>query len=186
MSAEVREHRAASEHYGFSDIDKGGYVDAHEYNTIREFSVSDYGIVAVQLGGRGMVTKSDVLWRGKKAAPNVPAPVLYDGIPYTANNGGIIAAINPSTGEELQVGRTEEAMDDYYASLVAADGRVYMVSETGQVTVLKAGRPWKILAVNDLGEDCYATPAIGDGRIYIRTREAMYSLADLTPRPADP
>jgi len=92
----------------------------------------------------------------------------------------------PTTREELQMGRTTEAMDDYYSSLVAADGKVYMVSETGKVTVLEAGRPWKILAVNDLGEDCYATPAIGDGRIYIRTREAMHSFADLTPRPADP
>ena len=66
-------------------------------------------------------------------------------------------------------------MDDYFSSLVAADGKVYMVSQTGKVTVLGAGRPWKILAVNDLGEDCYATPAIADGRIYIRTRDALYS-----------
>ncbi len=186
VSAEVREHPVASEHFGFLDLDKDGFVDPHEYNNVRDFSVSNYGLVAVQLGGRGLLTEADVLWRRKKAVPNVPAPVLYRGVLYTVKNGGIIAAIEPSTGEELQVGRTSEAMDDYYASLVAADGKIYMVSEAGKVTVLEASRPWKILAVSDLGEDCYATPAIGDGRIYIRTRKAMYSFAELTPRPADP
>ena len=186
VSAEVQEHPVASEHYGFLDLDKDGYVDAHEYNHVRELSVSNYGIVAVQLGGRGLLAETDVLWRRKKAVPNVPAPVLYDGALYTVKNGRIIATIDPTTGEELQMGRTTEAMDDYYSSLVAADGKVYMVSETGKITVLEAGRPSKILAVNELAEDCCATPAIGDGRIYIRTREAMYSFADLTPRPADP
>jgi len=174
VPAEIQEHRVAKDHFGFLDIDKNGHVDASEYRTVRKNSASNYGLVAVQLGGRGLLTDKDILWRRKKLVPNVPAPVLYDGVLYTIKNGGIIAAIEPSTGVELQVGRTEQAMDDYFSSLVAADGKVYMVSQTGKVTVLEAGRPWKILAVNDLGEDCYATPALGDGRIYIRTRDALY------------
>jgi hypothetical protein len=136
--------------------------------------VSNYGLVALRLDGSARYTEEDVLWRRKKAVPNVPAPVLYEGILYTVKNGGIIAAIDPSTGEEHHMSRTPEAIDDYYSSLVAGDGKVYAVSESGKVTVLEAGRHWKILALNDLGEDCYATPAIGNGRIYIRTRDAVY------------
>lgn len=139
-----------------------------------ELSVSNYGIVAVSLGEKGQLSEDNVLWRRKKTVPNIPAPVLYNGVLYTAKDGGIIATLDPATGEELQLARTPEAIDDYYASLVAADGKVYAVSETGKVTVLEAAQEWKILAVNDLGEDTYATPAIGDGRIYFRVRDAVY------------
>ena len=60
---------------------------------------------------------------------------------------------------------------------MAADGKVYVTSASGKVTVLKAGPDWTTLAVNDLDEECYASPAIGDGRIYIRTSHSVYAFA---------
>jgi outer membrane protein assembly factor BamB len=57
---------------------------------------------------------------------------------------------------------------------VAADSKVFLLSEAGKLTVLKAAPEWEVLAVNDLEEEAYATPAISDGRIYVRTRSAVY------------
>ena len=110
-----------------------------------------------------------ILWRYKKTYPNIPSPILYRDILYGVKNGGIIVAMDPTTGGVLKIGRTKEAVENYSSSPVAANGKVVMVSESGKVTVLKAGRDWAVLAVNDLGEESWATPAIASGNLYIRT-----------------
>jgi len=94
---------------------------------------------------------------------------------YSVKSGGIIVSLDPATGQVYKVERSKEAMDQYYSSPVAADGKVFFTNEPGKVTVLKAGPQWEILAVNELGEECYATPAIAAGRIFIRTRNSLYS-----------
>jgi hypothetical protein len=92
--------------------------------------------------------------------------------------GGIVSSLNPATGEVLKMGRIPEALDDYTASPVAADGKIFMVSVSCKVTVLKAGAQWEILATNDLDEECWATPAIAGNSLIIRTRGTLYSFAD--------
>jgi hypothetical protein len=57
---------------------------------------------------------------------------------------------------------------------VAADGKIYTVSQNGKVAVLKAGAQWELLSVNDLAEECWATPAIAGGRVYIRTKTTLF------------
>ena len=76
------------------------------------------------------------------------------------------------------MGRTPEALEEYYASPVAGDGKIFMVSASCKVTVLKAGAQWEILATNDLDEECWATPAIAGNSLIIRTRGTLYSFAD--------
>jgi outer membrane protein assembly factor BamB len=73
-------------------------------------------------------------------------------------------------------------MEEYYSSPVAADNKVFMVSESGKVTVLKAAGQWETLAVNDLDEEVWATPAIAHGTIYIRTRNALYAFSEAGSR----
>jgi outer membrane protein assembly factor BamB len=115
------------------------------------------------------------LWRYNKGFVGViPSPLLYDGVLYFVKNGGILTALDPATGHVLKAGRVKGALGGYSASPVAADGKVFLVSEDGKVAVLKAGRDWDVLAVNDLGEGSYATPALSEGRIYMRTEEALY------------
>jgi outer membrane protein assembly factor BamB len=77
----------------------------------------------------------------------------------------------------LKEGRSPGALGEYYASPVAADGKVFLSSVEGKLTVLKAGRQWEVLGVNDIGEEIYATPALSGGRIYVRTRGALYCFA---------
>lgn len=74
--------------------------------------------------------------------------------------GGIITALDAATGALLKEGR--------------ATGKVYVTSQEGKMSVLKAGPQWEVLAVNDLGEEINATPALANGRLYVRTREAVY------------
>ena len=107
----------------------------------------------------------------------IPSPLLYDGVLYVIKNGGTLTAFHPATGEVFKNGRVAGALGGYSASPVAAEGRIFLVSEEGRVTVLRAGRDWDVLAVNDLGEGAFATPALSAGRIYVRTDEALYCFA---------
>jgi hypothetical protein len=84
---------------------------------------------------------------------------------YLMKEGGIVSSVDPANGKILKQGRTPEALEPYYASPVAADGKIFLVSASGKVTVLKADAQWEILA----------TPAIAGSNIFIRTRGALYS-----------
>ena len=90
------------------------------------------------------------------------------------NDGGILTTFNPSTGAVLKQARLRGAVDSYYASPVAADGKVYIPSRSGIVAVLKAGGDQEVLSLNKLDEEIYATPAIVGNRIYIRTANTLY------------
>jgi hypothetical protein len=75
----------------------------------------------------------------------------------------------------IKQGRLHGAIDKYFSSPVAADDKVFLIGQGGEVSVLKAAGDWQILKVNSLDDEVFATPAIADGRIYIRTRSALYS-----------
>ncbi len=153
------------------DVNRNDLLDEEEWSKLLG---AESALWAVRLGGRGDVTDTHVVWNHKKSLPNVPAPVNYKDVLYLVRNGGILTALDPRTGQVLKRGRLKGAIDSYYASPVAADDKLYMASETGKVTVLRAGKQWEILAVSDFGEDIYATPALAEGRIYLRTMKALY------------
>ena len=88
-------------------------------------------------------------------------------------DSGIITSLDATDGRILKQGRARGS-GNYYASLVAGDGKVYLASERGVMTVLKAGRKWEILSSHDFGERIMATPVVSDGQIFIRTDEALY------------
>jgi outer membrane protein assembly factor BamB len=131
------------------------------------------GMLAVKLGDKGEQPRE--LWRYDKGfAGVIPSPLLFDGVLYVLKNGGILTAFDPSTGEVWKTGRVRGALGGYSASPVAAEGRLFLVSEDGKIAVMKAGRDWDVLSVSDLGEGSFATPALSAGRIYVRTDEALY------------
>ena len=102
------------------------------------------------------------------------AQTQYQDVIYLVRDGGIITTVDPSTGRLLKEGRAKEALGQYFASPVAADGKVYLASSEGKVTVLRAGAQWEVLGVSDFGDEIHATPALADGRVYVRTRGALY------------
>lgn len=174
---EVKANPEAYEHFGWLDANRDGYVDREEYDFVRNSTTAGHGLTAVRFGGQGDLTSTNVAWQLKKSYPNIPAPLVYRGVMYLMKEGGIVSTVDPVSGEILKMGRTPEALEEYYASPVAADGKVYLVSASGKVTVLKAGAQWEILAMNELDEEVWATPAIAGRNLYIRTRNALYSFA---------
>jgi outer membrane protein assembly factor BamB len=157
------------------DLDSDGSVDERDWEFHRARRSSRNALIAVRGGGRGDLTGTPhVLWSIQKFLPNVPSPLLYRGVLYLIKDGGILTSLDPKTGSILKQGRMPGALDTYYASPVGGAGQVYVVSQNGKMTVLKAGGEWDVLASADFEDECYATPAIVGNSIYVRTREAMY------------
>jgi outer membrane protein assembly factor BamB len=116
-----------------------------------------------------------VLWRTARAVPTVPSPVAFDNLLFYVRDGGIFTALDARTGKVLKEGRLPGAAEKFFASPAVSGGRVYLASETGKVIVIRAAAEWAVISIQDLGDEIYATPAIsGDGRIYIRTSNALY------------
>jgi outer membrane protein assembly factor BamB len=90
------------------------------------------------------------------------------------NDSGILISLDPATGKVLKQGRLKGAIDKYFASPIGAEGKVWLVSQDGTVSVVTARADWEILSVNSLGDEVFATPAIAGGRIYLRTRNTLY------------
>src|SRR6185295_5051833 len=172
---EVKANAEAYDHFGWLDSNSDGSIERDEFDFVRNSTTSGHGLTAVRLAGQGDLTSSNVVWRVKKAYPSIPAPLIYRGVMYLMKEGGIVSSLDPASGQILKQGRTPDALEDYYASPVAADGKIFLVSASGKVTVLKADPQWEILAMNNLDEDVWATPAIAGNNLYIRTRNALYS-----------
>ncbi|HEX5887279.1 MAG TPA: PQQ-binding-like beta-propeller repeat protein [Pyrinomonadaceae bacterium] len=166
------------DHFGWLDSNNDGYVERSEYDFVRNSTTGGHGLTAIRLTGQGDLTSSNVVWRVTKSYPSIPAPLLYRGVMYLMKEGGIVSSLDPVSGQVLKQGRTPQALEEYYASPVAADGKVFVISASGKVSVLKADAQWEIIATSDLGEEVWATPAIAGGNLYVRTRNALYSFGE--------
>jgi len=163
--------------WDMQDINKDGLYEAKDWHVYQMRRTSTNSTMAVKLDGKGDVTDTHVVWRYQKSLPDVPAVLLYRGVLYLLRNGGIVQTLDPATGEMKKQGRLPNALDEYYASPVAGDGKVYMISRNGNVSVLEAGASWGVQASGEFGEEVFATPAIADGHIWVRTASALYDFA---------
>jgi outer membrane protein assembly factor BamB len=157
-----------------SDFDADGTLDEREWEKLRERHMVVNSVMAVRLGGAGDMTEKNIIWRHYKSLPNVPSPVVYQNVLYLMKEGGILTALDAATGRVLKQGRLKGALDFYYSSPVAADGKIFTASQDGHVSVIKAGADWEVLAVNDMDDEVFATPAPVDRRLYLRTKSALY------------
>jgi outer membrane protein assembly factor BamB len=169
--------------WDMQDLDKDGMFNAKDWLYYSQRRTSTNSVMAVRLGGQGDITETHVKWRYQKSLPDVPAVLAYQGVLYLIRNGGILQTLDPATGQLIKQGRLP-ALDDYYASPVAGDGKVYMVSKQGAVSVLVGGADWKVVSTGDFKEEIFATPAIADGHIWIRTATAVYDFGLSSRQPA--
>jgi len=169
--------RMLSPKYGFPafDLDRDGSLDRKEWEIFRSMLASENGLLAIKLGGHGDMTQSAIRWRYQRPVPQVPSTLLYQGVLFMVNDSGILISFDPANGTVLKQGRLKGAIDKYFASPVGADGKVLLVSQDGTVSVVEARGAWEILAVTALSDEVFATPAIADGRIYLRTKSTLYS-----------
>jgi len=126
--------------------------------------------LAVRAGGRGDVAASHVLWSMPTGAPYVSSLTYYEGLLYMANDAGIVTCLDPKTGGKVWQQRIDGI---FSASPVAADGKIYLVSETGETIVLQAGREPRVLARNPSGGRSVASLAISGGQVFLRTDEHL-------------
>ena len=161
-------------YFPFVDLDQDGGIDAREWEFYRAMMAAENGLLALRLGGREDMTGTSLRWKYQKSVPQRPTTLLYKNVLYMINDGGVLSTFDPETGALLKQARLRGAIDHYFASPVAGDDKIFIVSQGGIVSVLRAGGEAEVLAVNELDDECYATPAIADGRIYIRTRSALY------------
>jgi outer membrane protein assembly factor BamB len=157
------------------DMDRDDKLNPNDWEVFRAMMASENGLLAIKLGGQGDQTATAIRWRYTKPVPQVPSTLLYKGVLYMINDSGILVSFDPATGQVIKQGRLHGAIDKYFSSPVAADDKVFLIGQGGQVSVLKAAGDWQVLKVNELDDEVFATPAIADGKIYIRTRNTLYA-----------
>ena len=133
-------------------------------------------MIAIKPGAVGEATSSHIAWEHEKLVPFCASPVYYGGTLFTVKDGGIVSSLDTTTGKPIKQGRLP-ASNDYFASPVAGDGKLYFLNDEGKLTVLSAEGNWSVLAEAEFGEPTYATPALVDGRIYLRTQSRLYCFA---------
>ncbi len=134
--------------------------------------------LAIRPGGRGDVTGSHLAWSSPRGSPFVPSPILYGAHLYMVNDmASIVTCLDAVTGRTLWQGRIGIAQrEGFSASPVAIDGKVFFTNDDGETFVLRAGPKFELLHVNQIGEATLASPALVDGRWYVRTDRSLISI----------
>ncbi|MFZ4987036.1 MAG: PQQ-binding-like beta-propeller repeat protein [Blastocatellia bacterium] len=135
------------------------------------FSVGQ--LFAVKTGGSGNITGSHVAWKHKRGVSNKPSILLIDDLIYMIGDTGILSCLEAKTGSLVWMKRIG---GEFSASPIYADGKIYLVDETGKSTVIRPGRQFNLVAENTLDEGALASPAAVDGALFIRTRTHLYRI----------
>jgi outer membrane protein assembly factor BamB len=138
--------------------------------------------MAVRVDGSNDVTDTHVAWRSRRQVTYVPSPVYHAGYFYSILDEGLLCCFNATTGETLWDQRIEGR---FRSSLVLAGENGYATNDQGVTTVFRATpRGFESVSVNDLQEFCYTTPAIADGRLYLRTGKNLFCIGPSQSRAA--
>lgn len=140
-------------------------------------------IFVVRAGARGdltlpegKTTNESVVWSRTGRGSYMPTPLIYDGILYVLANNGLLDAYDLRTGDEVYRQRLPLVGSGFSASPVAADGKLYLSNEDGEILVVSAGRKFESLATNSMGELLMATPALSEGVMYVRSSQSLFAV----------
>ena len=163
-----------------ADRNRDGGISADEWTaTVSELErfragYDTHGMLAIRTDSEGLVGADKIRTLETTGIPEVPSP-LYDAkYVYFVKNGGILTCLEVETGRRVYRMRTG-GRGTHYASPLIADGKIFTIAGDGHISVLTLGSDPKIIAVNDMQDGVYATPAIVDGTIYVRTHSALYA-----------
>ncbi len=162
------------------DRSKDGLLEESEWRQIVDAAgsmIREHGLAAIKGGGKDDVTDTHVLWQEKTNVAEVPSPLYYNGRVYMIKNGGIVSCMDAETGRLLYRERLGAA-GLYCSSPICADGRIYIASSNGVITVFAAGDTLQVLARNKLPEKVFATPAVVDNKLYVRTAKHIYAFGE--------
>jgi outer membrane protein assembly factor BamB len=140
-------------------------------------------IFVVRPGARGDLTlhggntsNQGIVWSRGNRGPYMPTPLIYNGLLYVVANNGVFDAYDLLTGEVVYRRRLPEIGSGFSASPVAADGKIYLSNEDGDMVVVAAGREFRHIATNRMGELLMATPALSDGVMYVRSSRSLFAV----------
>jgi outer membrane protein assembly factor BamB len=175
------EYPAMRELWFLYDLDNDSVMGESEWRMALERQRAEGGVFAIRLGGEGDVTASHVEWSyiNKRGMPDIPSPVLYEGVLYLVKDGGIVTSIDAASGEVLKQARAGES-DSYFASPVAADGKLILAGQSGRLTVVSAKAEWEVISTAELEAEIWATPAIDGGQVFVRTQEGLFCFGPTT------
>ena len=170
-SLEESELKEGPVHQRFSQADrnKDGHLTRQEYELFR--GLFDQGrnlLLSIRQATSRDATATHVRWKHPKLVPFCASPLICNGLVFSIKDGGILQCLNAETGKPARPRRLE-ASGNYYASPVAGDGKIFLLDVQGRLTVVAANEDMEVLHTADFAEEVYATPAVVDGRIYLRT-----------------
>ncbi len=177
------------ERFDASDKNRNGRIDPDEIDTAfqspENMSAGGNIIQAVRGGGSGDVTRTHVLWNlDHKTPSNLSSPLLYNGRLYLVKSGGMSSCYDANDGRLLWDRNRVGNFGDYFASPVAADGKVYLSGKNGFMVVLEDAPELRVLGKHDMGEEIIATPAIAGDRLWVRTRGSLLCVGSRAGEPA--
>ena len=132
----------------------------------------DHHILAVKPDGRGDVTQTHIVWRTNKGVAYVPSPIIAGDYFLIVSDTGVAHCFEAATGKLLW----QERMGEHHASLVSAAGLVYFLNDDGVTHVVKPDAAFQLIAKNELGEKCFASPAISEQQIFIRSDKYLFCI----------
>lgn len=169
----------------FGGVKEGDKLDRQKWDSIRATLMGFRSgpmnrtvVLAVRTGGKENVADSQVIWKETRGVPEIPSPLVWQNRVYLVRSGGLLVCRDLQTGKQLYEERLD-APGGYFASPVLADGRLYLASDRGTVTVVKAGDTLQVVAHNDLGDPIIASPAVADNRLYIRSAKRLWAFGDV-------
>ena len=124
----------------------------------------------------GQISGGSVVWSRTGRGSYMPTPLIYKGILYVLANNGVLDTYDLRTGEELYRQRLPLIGSGFSASPIAADDKIYLTNEDGEMLVLAAGRKYAHLATNSMGELLMATPALSEGVMYVRSSASVFAV----------
>ena len=134
-------------------------------------------LLAIRPDGRGNVTDTHIVWRDKKGAPYVPSMIIADDFLLSVNRSGVAFCYEATTGKV----HWEEKLGRHHASPLLIEGLVFLINDSGEVNVIKPGVAFERIAKYELGEMCYASPAISDGQVFLRGFKHLFCFGQKAP-----
>jgi len=169
--------------FDFADKDKNRGITAEEWSTtvdqMERFrsGYDKHGMLAIPIDSQGLLGADRIRTLETQGIPEVPSPLCDGKHVYFVKNGGILTCLDVKTGERIYRTRTG-GRGTHYASPLIADGKIFTTAGDGHISILTLGAKPEILAINDMQEGVYATPAIVDGTIYVRTHSALFAFRE--------
>ena len=147
----------------------GGYPAGRAMYAFRPGAVGDISLK------EGQETNDFIAWRSSKGSPYTPTPIIYGDLLYVCSDNGVLTAYDAKTGQQIY---QERLPSSFSASPIAADGKLFLASQDGDVFVVKAGRTFELLATNPMGQPLMATPAISNDLLIVRTENYIYAIGE--------